>query len=117
MLVFFLQHSNEYILTLYAVLSSTEFCRSRFGTLLLGAGCGCAFVSVEVCLLDGGCGADRLPTLLRFKLVGIAGAGRVGRILPFSADCDVCSDNVELIDCVSLFESSECTLTSSCYNF
>lgn len=66
------------------------------------------YESDDACvLIGGGGGADRREAL-RLIPVGIDGAGRVGRILPFSdvgdaGDCD-CSD---IIDKLSTFESSE----------
>jgi hypothetical protein len=57
--------------------------------------------------LIGGSGADLL-VLLRLNPVGIEGAGRVGRTLPFS---DVGVDGSEVTGVFSTFESSECTLT------
>lgn len=64
----------------------------------------------------GGGGAERLVAL-RLKPVGIAGAGRVGRIRPFSEEgVEGVADCSETIDTLSTFESSEWTLTSSGYN-
>lgn len=86
-----------------AELSSIESCRWSVDWLRRGAACGCPVESA----LTGGGGADRLVAE-RLKPVGIEGAGRDGRILPFSevgvaGVCD-CSD---IIDTLSTFESSE----------
>lgn len=111
-------HDKTYsVLTVYAVLSSKEPCRRKLAALRLGAACGSpADESVDDCDLVGGGGADRRVPL-RLKPVGIDGAGRDGRIRPFS-DVGVagCCDCSEIIDKLSTFESSECTLTSSGYD-
>jgi hypothetical protein len=86
----------------YAELSSVEFCR----TSVFRTGDGSVDRSVDGSLI-GGSGADLL-VLLRLNPVGIEGAGRVGRALPFS---DVGVDGSAVTGVFSTFESSEWTLT------
>lgn len=98
---------------MYAVLSSTELWRTK-GALRRGAAGGWPGDDSD---RVGGGGAERLVAL-RLRPVGIAGAGRDGRIRPFSdVGVDGCCELSESIDKLSTFESSEWTLTSSGYNF